>query len=75
MPLKFTWKSVLGVATIALGLVNQAISSHLFPASVTVILVAVGGGIVAFERIADAIDNHTSAIKEQTAAQNPQPPV
>jgi hypothetical protein len=63
MPIKLTWKSILGVLSMVAGALTAAVSQanalHL-PASVSAGLVAVGGIVVAAERIADALDYKTT---------------
>lgn len=61
MPLKFTWKSVSGVLAMLAGAVTAAAHAGL-PMSVSAILIAIGGVIVAVERVADAYDNRVAAL-------------
>jgi hypothetical protein len=65
MPLKFTWKSIVGVLMSVGGVATQAYqanaSSSPHPTSAwNGLLVLAGGGIIAAERIADAWDNKTT---------------
>jgi outer membrane lipoprotein SlyB len=58
MPIKITWKSVVGLVTLLAGAIT---SGAITPATVGggtpgKILAAIGGALLAFERIADAID-------------------
>lgn len=54
--IKITWKSVVGFATLVGGVITQAVASNALPGGASKILISVGAGLLAFERIADAID-------------------
>lgn len=60
MPIKLTWKSVIAVCALALSLISAALSSHLFPVSVSTALAPASVILLAFERYAEAIDNKTA---------------
>jgi hypothetical protein len=65
MPLKFTWKSIVGLAVSLGGVATQAYQSNAtsspHPTSAyNAVLVVAGAVIIGAERIADAWDNKTS---------------
>lgn len=61
MPIKVTWKSILGVLTMVSGIITSAVGSGALPLSVSKVLISVGAAIVAIERIADAVDYHSDS--------------
>lgn len=63
MPIKLTWKSIVGLVSLLAGAIT---SGAITPATVGGgtpgrILAAIGGVLLAFERIADAIDYKTDS--------------
>lgn len=56
LPIKVTWKSIVGFVTLASGAITQAVATNVLPGGASKVLIAVGGVLLAFERIADAID-------------------
>lgn len=55
---KFTWKSLLAVlSTVAGSLTAANVAGLHLPTAVSVALVAIGGAILSWERLAEAIDN------------------
>jgi hypothetical protein len=61
MPIKVTWKSITGALSLLAGVVSSLNAIHGLPSNVSTALVAIGGVILAAERIADALDNATSS--------------
>lgn len=59
MPVKLTWKSVVGFLSMLLGIITAATASGVFTGQEQAILIGVGGFIVAVERLADAFDHQT----------------
>lgn len=75
MPIKLTWKSISGVLAILAGAISAAAGAGL-PNSVNLVLISIGGVIVAAERVADALDYQTStnaAVAVTTAPKVPSP--
>jgi hypothetical protein len=60
MPIKFTWKSILGCIAL-LGGPTVALSCHAMPSGVATALAAGGAFIIGLERIADSRDLATMA--------------
>lgn len=60
MPIRATWKSLVGLLAMAGGAISQVGSIHGLPPSVASLLALSGALIVGGERVADAIDNKTS---------------
>lgn len=66
LQLKATWKSIVAFLALALSAVSAAKSSHIFPPSYDAALAIVSGAILAFERIAEAIENNTKQMFNST---------
>lgn len=60
MPLKFTWKSILGALAL-LGSVTTQLAHAGLPPQYASVLAAAGAGILAAERVADALDHRTDS--------------
>lgn len=76
MPIKLTWKSLAGLLSVIAGAIAAATAPGM-PLAGSVTLIAIGGGVLAAERIADALDHATDAriapTPTQTAAPAPFP--
>jgi len=57
-PIKFTWKSLLGLLGAILGALTASIPQMHLPPAVSSALIAGGAVIIALERVADSIDYH-----------------
>ena len=72
MPIKLTWKSVVGFLSMLGGSLTAAnLSGFHLPASVSATLVGIGGAIVLVERLADSKDYATdggAAVSDQLAS-------